>query len=86
VDRARLREAAERVAARVLSAASGLAGTPERGRPGRVAGTRELVLPPLPYIVVYAVEEHPAAGSGARVVVLRVLHGAMRWPPRAGPG
>lgn len=80
------REAAARVAARILSAAAGLAGMPDRGRTGRVAGTRELVLAPLPYIVVYAVEEHPATVTGMRVVVLRVLHGAMRWPPRSGNG
>ncbi len=48
---------------------------PRRGRPGRVAGTRELVVPGTPYIVVYAV--------GADYVrIHRVLHGAQRWPPR----
>jgi len=40
---------------------------------GRVAGTRELVVVGTPYIVVYRIE--PAA-----VVILRVLHGAQRWP------
>ena len=45
---------------------------PKRCRPGRVNGTRELVVRPN-YIVVYA--ETPAA-----VTVLRVLHAAQMWP------
>ena len=45
---------------------------PKRYRPGRVNGTRELVVRPN-YIVVYA--ETPAA-----VTVLRVLHAAQMWP------
>lgn len=52
-----------------------LADFPESGRLGRVPGTRELVVTGTPFIVVYRIE--PAA-----VVVLRVLHGAQRWPPR----
>ena len=45
---------------------------PKRCRPGRVNGTRELVVRPN-YIVIYA--ETPAA-----VTVLRVLHAAQMWP------
>ena len=45
---------------------------PKRCRPGRVKGTRELVVRPN-YIVVYA--ETPAS-----VMVLRVLHAAQMWP------
>ena len=45
---------------------------PKRCRPGRVNGTRELVVRPN-YIVVYA--ETPAW-----VTVLRVLHAAQMWP------
>ena len=45
---------------------------PKRCRPGRVNGTRELVVRPN-YIVVYA--ETPAV-----VTVLRVLHAAQMWP------
>ena len=48
---------------------------PESARPGRVPGTRELVVTGTPYVVVYRVE--PAA-----IVILRVLHGAQRWPLR----
>jgi toxin ParE1/3/4 len=46
---------------------------PGTGRPGRVPGTRELVVPDTPFIVAYRVTE------GA-IQVLRVLHGARRWP------
>lgn len=45
---------------------------PKRCRPGRVTGTRELVVRSN-YIVVYA--ETPEA-----VTVLRVLHAAQMWP------
>jgi len=46
---------------------------PHMGRPGRCAGTRELVIARTPYIVAYRLER-------LAVVVLRVLHGAQRWP------
>ena len=45
---------------------------PRRCRPGRVEGTRELVVRPN-YLVVYV--ENPAV-----VTVLRVLHAAQMWP------
>lgn len=45
---------------------------PKRCRPGRVDGTRELVVRPN-YIVVYA-------ETAAAVTVLRVLHAAQMWP------
>jgi toxin ParE1/3/4 len=45
------------------------------GRPGRIEGTRELVVSHMPYIVAYKV----AAGE---VIILRILHGAQRWPTR----
>jgi toxin ParE1/3/4 len=51
-----------------------LAAHPRAGRRGRVSGTRELVLAGTPYIGVYRVR-------GDDVVILRVLHGARRWPP-----
>ena len=58
----------------VLAAVARLADHPVMGRPGRVAGTRELPVVGTPYVVVYRVE-------AAAVVVLRILHGARRWPP-----
>ena len=47
---------------------------PQRGRPGRVKGTREMVVHPN-YLVVY--QENSKAKT---VTVLRVLHAAQRWP------
>jgi len=49
-------QAARRVAVRIYDSCTNLASFPERGRSGRIAGTRELVLAPLPYIVVYRVK------------------------------
>lgn len=43
---------------------------PHRGRPGKRAGTRELVLSRLPWIVVYTLRDD----------VVRILHGAQQWP------
>jgi toxin ParE1/3/4 len=56
-----------------------LAATPEIGRVGRVAGTRELVIQRTPYIVAYRIE-------AAVVRVLRVLHGAQMWPDELEDG
>jgi toxin ParE1/3/4 len=61
--------AAEMVDSRILREVEGLIEFPKRGRPGRVAGTRELVIPSLPYLVICGVEP-------AEVVVYRVVHGA----------
>jgi len=41
-----------------------------------VKDTRELPLPPLPFIVVYRVLERVDA-----VEIVKVIHGAQRWPP-----
>jgi plasmid stabilization system protein ParE len=73
--------AAERVRRRLLSAVAALTLQPRRGRPGRVAGTRELVIPRLPYIAVYRIFE-AASSTAGEIQVLRLLHGARRWPPR----
>jgi toxin ParE1/3/4 len=68
--------AASRVGRRILDAVRQLEDFPSRGRPGRSPGTRELVISRLPYLVVYSVDADPRT-----VVILRVLHGAMLWPP-----
>lgn len=46
---------------------------PESGRPGRVEGTRELVITGTPYVAAYLVD-------GEVIRVLRVLHGSQTWP------
>ena len=63
------------IAQRILDAVETLAEFPQRGRLGRVAGTRELVVPRTPYIVAYRVSDDV-------IELLRVLHGAQRWPSR----
>jgi addiction module RelE/StbE family toxin len=65
--------AADRVAHTVYDSITSLKSFPKRGREGRVADTRELVLAPLPFIVVYRVKR-------SAVEVVRILHGAQRWP------
>jgi toxin ParE1/3/4 len=57
----------------ILAAVGRLADYPAMARPGRIGGTRELVVVGTPYIVIYRIE-------ASAVVVLRVLHGAQRWP------
>lgn len=46
---------------------------PLMGREGRVKGTRELVIGRSPFIAVYRIK-------GKRIEILRILHGAQRWP------
>ncbi|MCL7489252.1 MAG: type II toxin-antitoxin system RelE/ParE family toxin [Desulfobulbaceae bacterium] len=65
--------AAKRMASRVQEGVEYLAEHPHMGRPGRLEGTRELVVSGTPFIVVYWVRE------GA-VQILRVLHHARKWP------
>ncbi len=66
-------EAAMRVVLRIRAVVQRLATTPALGRPGRVAGTRELVVPGTPYIVPYRI-------TGDIVQIITVLHSAQRWP------
>ena len=63
--------AADRLAGKIATTVASLADNPHRGRPGRVPGTRELVIPNTPYIVVYTLERD-------YVRIHRVLHGAQR--------
>ena len=57
----------------IQSSASVLARQPQLGRPGRVPGTRELVISRFPYILPYRVR-------GDAVEILRVFHTARKWP------
>jgi len=65
--------AAKRMVARLWDAVKNLAEHPEAGRPGRVYGTRELIVSMTPFIVPYRIVE-------SEIQVLRVLHGARQWP------
>lgn len=67
--------AARRVVTAIQQTVDLLARHPGLGRPGRVEGTRELVVPDTPYIIPYRVRE-------GRVEILRVFHAARKWPPR----
>jgi toxin ParE1/3/4 len=68
-------DAANRIAGALLDAVERLAELPHLGRPGRVAGTRELVVPGTPYIMPYRVR-------GDRLEVVAVFHGRQKWPKR----
>lgn len=50
-----------------------LGGQPNLGRPGRIPGTRELVVANLPYILPYRVRSDA-------VEILRVFHTSRKWP------
>lgn len=66
-------DAAQRLKDEIEEKVSKLPDRPKVYRPGRVAGTREMVIRPN-YIVVYAEDDRA-------VVILRVLHAAQQWPP-----
>ena len=57
----------------VRSAPQHLVQFPASGRPGRIEGTRELVVPGTSYILPYRI------GEGT-VEILAVLHSSRQWP------
>jgi len=65
--------AAKDVGQRIWDTARLLADHPGMGRPGRVPGTRELVIPNLPFILPYA-------NNNESIYILRVMHTSMKWP------
>jgi plasmid stabilization system protein ParE len=67
--------AAGRLVQRIFRAADLLAKNPAMGRPGRVSGTRELVVDDTPCIVPYRVRANA-------IEILRVFHAARKWPTR----
>jgi toxin ParE1/3/4 len=67
-------ERATSFAVEIQAKTNSLAEFPGTGRPGRVIGTRELVIHPN-YIIPYRLR-------GGVVEVLRVQHAARRWPRR----
>lgn len=58
---------------RIYEVVGSLDRFPLAGRPGRVKGTREIVVTATNYIVAYRV-------SKEAIHILAVMHGAQRWP------
>jgi toxin ParE1/3/4 len=66
--------AAQRMALHVVrNVETLLSENPSMGRPGRVPGMRELVIPKTPFVVPYRIQ-------AGKIQILRVYHGARRWP------
>ncbi len=61
--------AAEKVYRAIVASAERVMEFPRVGRPGRLAGTREILVPSLPYLIVYEVDAE-------FVTILAVFHGA----------
>ena len=54
-----------------------LSKTPNIGRPGRVPGTKELIIENTPYVIPYrCIDDH--------LEIIRVYHSARKWPVRFG--
>jgi plasmid stabilization system protein ParE len=62
------------VAKAIYESASSLRDFPYKGRTGRVEGTRELALAPLPFILVYRILKDA-------VEIANVIHGAQKYTP-----
>ena len=58
---------------RLYSAAHSLKSSPNRGRLGKKEGTQELVMVPMPYMIVYGVESE-------MVHIFRIIHTSRDWP------
>ena len=70
-------KAARRVVKRVVEATKLLIDNPALGHPGRINGTRELIVPDTRYIVPYRVNLH-----AKRIEILRVFHASRKLPDR----
>jgi len=65
--------AAGRTVRRIRTSIHQTARMPNAGRTGRVAGTREVVVPGTSYLVAYRILK-------STIHVLAILHGAQEWP------
>ena len=70
-------DAADRLADEIEAKTARLPTHPKLYKPGRMKGTREMVVRPN-YLVVYAIETDS-------ISVLRVLHAAQQWPEKQTP-
>jgi toxin ParE1/3/4 len=66
-------EVAKRVFKRIVASTERLGQFPDSGRQGQVSGTRELIVPGIPYLIVYRVTDQG-------VEILRVFHESRNWP------
>jgi len=64
---------AARITMHVVASIQQLAAFRMSGRPGRVPGTRELVISNPPFIAAYTIENDG-------IVILAIYHGAQQWP------
>jgi toxin ParE1/3/4 len=66
-------EVAAQITMHIASSVQQLASFPMSGRPGRVPGTRELVISNSPFVVAYRIDKE-------HIVILAIYHGAQQWP------
>ncbi|OIQ86707.1 toxin RelE2 [mine drainage metagenome] len=66
-------KAANEFVGQIMGSIEQLAAYPSLGRPGRIFGTRELVVSGYPYIIPYRVKNET-------VEILRIFHTSRRWP------
>jgi len=66
-------DAADDAIYRIHAAIGTLREFPEMGRPGRVPGTRELVISGTPYLAIYKIMRQD-------ISIVALLHGAQKWP------
>ncbi|MBI1740314.1 MAG: type II toxin-antitoxin system RelE/ParE family toxin [Candidatus Koribacter versatilis] len=66
-------EVADRIAMQIVASVQQLATFPMSGRPGRVTGTRELVISNTPFLAAYAIDKDG-------ILILALYHGAQQWP------
>ncbi|MEA3546062.1 MAG: type II toxin-antitoxin system RelE/ParE family toxin [Thermodesulfobacteriota bacterium] len=67
-------QAAKKIVLRIISIVENdLLLQPGMGRPGRKPGTRELIISGTPYFIPYRIKDN-------WLEIIRVLHGAMKWP------
>jgi toxin ParE1/3/4 len=64
---------ADQMILHIAASVQQLAAFPMSGRPGRVPGTRELVISNSPFVVAYTIAKE-------RIVILSIYRGAQQWP------
>ena len=68
-------QSATRLVTRLRERAESLASLPKQGRPGRIDGTRELVIAGTDYLILYRLRDDA-------VELLRIVHTRQKWPPK----